>query len=131
MALKDRPILQYVNDARKRLLADPQDDLRDIVVALENEIINAKKQWRMRVLWALIVEGLFGSDIKSARRALAKCYTLKPDRQADSAEAARLLQVVWGRCIHSYKEDVAELVKELDKTIEFTEEFQRNGFVER
>ncbi len=118
-------------NARDRLIANPKDDLSDLFTELASEEQCLEKRSRMRVLRTLIVNALFNGDLKSARQTLLKCYTLKTIKKVDSVEASRLLQTFCGYLLTVYKDEIDELIESLGKSIEFAEEFAREGIVKR
>lgn len=131
IALRDRSFHKIMYKVRDRLIANPKDDLRDLFSELASEEKCLEKRSRVRVLRKLIVDSLYNGDLKSARHALIKCNTLKPDKKVDSAEASRLLQIFWGQFMLTYQDEVDELIESLGKSIEFAEEFANNGMVVR
>lgn len=114
MALSDRGYNKYLAAARRRILADPHDDLHDLALELNNDIYGMTGFYRRLVMREWIVDALFRGDKRAAQKALIRCVMLKPVDSADIKKARDLLYALWQLGSRNVRDCMESLCSELE-----------------
>lgn len=107
-----------LEEMRTRLIANPKDDLDDLMRRIERDRENEMNSYKARTLERIIVKGLFHGDYKSARLAMAKCVMFQPQKELSDEEGAELLQALWQSMMTAgYQDDMKELMERISRIV--------------
>lgn len=115
---------KHLEDARKLLRKDINADLSKIAFQINTERKNAVKNCEANILRCWFLGGLFNYNYKEARKALVKCVTLNPSKDVTSAEAEKLLPILWGSCRLLFNDDFSILFDEIYRYLEVEKIFE-------
>lgn len=118
---------RILRKVKKRLLENPNDDLKDIEEEMLEEKHAVEKRCRDNILRTWFIGGLFNYDYEAAKIALAKCITLDPAKSISVDEANKLLLVLWQSCKLLFKDDFSTLFDEIERVIETNKAFDDDG----
>lgn len=124
VALTDKMHNVYLEKARQRILANPQDELLDIIDAMNREHLMIEARCRNNILRTWFIGSLFNYDYEAARRALVKCITLNPAKAVSTKEANKLLVVLWQSCQLLFHDDFSVLFDEIERVIDTNKAFE-------